>query len=857
MDYRIKLNKASKNLFNDPWVWKMALRDAKHNFSRLFLFIASIIIGIAAVVAINAFNSNLQDDIDVQARDLLGADLSVRSNSPFEEELVLAMDSIPGEKATELNLASMAYFMTGTPGTRLIRLVAIEGKFPFYGEVETSPDNAFEKMAQGHYAVIDQNLAQQYDVSSDDSVKIGNLTFKIAGEVTKIPGGGGIQSTFTPSIYINTTALDLAGLIQFGSRVNYRKYFKTENPAAVESAVDHLDPIIKKYGHSYETVERRKKNLGKGLQNLYRFFNLLAFIALILGCIGVASAIYIYVRQKRKTVAVLRCMGASGWQAFNIFFIQTTAMGILGSIIGVMGGVAVQFLLPKLLSNFVPIELTIAIAWKPIFEGLILGVAVAMLFSVLPLISIRFVPPLAVLRPGHEGKRNFSKLRLFIVSGILLFPILFATYQSGDWKTGLIFFAGLMTAFISLTLVAKVLIWAVQRYFPTGRSFVLRQALANLFRPNNQTITLVVVIGLGTFLVATLNLVQDSLLNQVELVGDGNQSNTILFDIQPHQKEGVMKLTQDNGLHVQQVVPMITTRLASVKDKTVKEIQEDTTDAVPNWALRREYRVTYRDTLMPAEKMIKGKVQHLLKDRDGRDSILVTVSEAMSENLDLTLGDSVVFNVQGVPMTTYIGGVRDVEWSKDPPNFIFTFPTGILEKAPQIYVMTTYVEESVAAKYQNELVAAFPNVSMIDLRLVLNTLKDFFDKVSFIIRFMAFFSIATGLIVLAGAVANSKYLRQKENVLLRTIGAVTKQITSMTLIEYGYLGFFAGLTGILLSLLSGWALTYFFFKTVFLPDFIGLLVIWAVIVGLTIVVGWLNTRDVVKSPPLEILRKEV
>ncbi|MDH5368139.1 MAG: ABC transporter permease [Cyclobacteriaceae bacterium] len=852
MEYEIKIKKKTKHIFNDKWVWKMAWKDARGNFSRLFLFISSIVIGIAALVAISSFNINLQKDINLQAKELLGADFVIHTNKGLEEQIVVEIDSIKHPKASDASLASMVSFMTSTSGVRLVRVVGIEGDFPFYGNIETTPDNAYELIKSGDFAMVDANLATQFDVSADDSIKIGKLTFKIAGEVKKIPGGGGVQSTFTPSVYITKQMLDSTGLIQFGSRVNYNTYFKTNTEKEAKALENRFKPLLKKYGHTYETVDGRKKNLGRALQNLYRFFNLLAFVALILGCIGVASSVHIYVKEKRSTVGMLRCVGASGLQTFNIFFIQAVGLGVIGSAIGVMLGLIFQFAVPLVLQEFVPIEIKMGIAWVAVFQGLGLGIIIAILFSMLPLISIRFIPPLVVLRTSMESLDRRSKLRALMIVLIILFPLLFASLLTNSWMTGAAFFGALLVAFFALWLLAKALVFLIKRFFPHKWSFVWRQSLSNLFRPNNQTLVLVVVIGLGAFLVSTLNIIQNSLLNQVEFVGEENDSNTILFDIQPNQKEGVIKLVKEHSLPINQTVPIVSTRLLSLKGKLIETIQKDTLDSIPNWALTREYRVTYRDSLTHSEELVEGNIHHI------EDStIYVTISEGMHENLNLEIGDRVAFDVQGVPILTTISGIRNVEWPKDPPNFIFVFPLGILEEAPQIYVVTTKINNDIkAASFQRELVAAFPNVSAIDLRLILNTINEFFDKVSFIIRFLAFFSIITGLVVLAGAVINSKYLRLKENVLLRTIGAMKKQIVYITLIEYGYLGLFSGFTGILLSIISSWVLTKYFFEINFFLDYIGLVTIWLMVVVLPMIVGWWNTRDIVKSSPLEVLRKE-
>jgi putative ABC transport system permease protein len=853
LDYIIKIKRNATPIFKDRWVWLMAWRDARHNFSRLFLFAASLITGIAAVVALDSLNYSLQSDIDRNAKELIGADLVINGDKKFDKDLLAALDSTKLPLASEVDMASMVQFLNNGQ-SRLIRLVALEGPFPFYGTIETQPTQAYQQMQQGRYAMLDESLASQYEVSSDDSIKVGKSVFKVSGIVTKIPGGGGIMATFTPSVYIALRDLDSTGLVQFGSRVNYKQFVKTERDEQVKEITKKLGPLIKKSGHSYETVEGRKEGLGKGFQSIYRFFSLLAFIALILGCIGVASSVHIYAREKRDEVAVLRCIGSSGWQAFNIFFIQIFTVGILGSIIGSFIGIGIQQLLPFFLKGIIPFEIGFSLSWGSLLVGLLLGAVVSVLFSILPLVAVRFVPPLTVLRASSEPVRRYSKMQLTTIVLIALFPIAFAAIQTHSIATGLFFFLGLLAALGCLTLVALFLLWVVRKFFHTQKSFVMRHSLSSLFRPNNQTRILLVTIGLGAFIISTLNVVEQSMLGQVEFTGRENQSNTILFDIQPTQKDGVVKLMEDNHLKVNQVVPIITCRLSEVKGKSVEFLQTDTTDKIPNWALSREYRVTYRDSLQASEELLKGEIQ---KRKNGRDSIWVTLSEGMEENLDLKIGDSVVFDVQGVPVKAFIGGIRKVDWPKDPPNFIFVFPSGVLENAPQIYVTATRIaDQKQANAFQTALVTQFPNVSLIDLRLILSTVNELFDKLGLVIRFLAMFSVITGLIVLAGAVINSKFVRIKENVLLRTIGARTRQIISITLIEYAWLGLFSALTGMILSLGGGFLLTKFFFEITFAVNWIELTMIGLGVVVLTVIIGWFNSREVISTPPLQVLRKE-
>lgn len=854
IEYIIKIKRKSKNILTDAWVWKMAWRDARHNVSRLMLFIASLITGITAVVSIGSLNYSLQHDLDRNAKELLGADMVANANKKFEPAILAVFDSTKFEQAAESEMASMVMFLHSKQ-SRLVRLVALEGNFPFYGKIETIPEDTYEKVKTGRWAMLDESLASQYEVSTNDTLKIGNNFFMVAGVVRRFPGGSGILSTFTPSVYISHSELDSTGLIQYGSRVTYKRFFKTPSDEVTAEQEKVLRPLLRKYGYWMETAETRREDLGDDFKGVYRFFSLLAFVALILGCIGVASSVHIYAREKREEVAVLRCVGTSGWQAFNIYFIQVAILGLIGSIVGAALGVGVQQVVPLVFADFVPVELKFGISWGAVVEGLLLGIIVSILFTVLPLISVRFVPPLTVLRADFEPGRVFSRARIVVIALIVLFPILAAAYQTESFIYGLSFAGGIIAALGFLALVAIGILFLAKKFFPRNATFVLRHALSNLFRPNNQTQALLVTIGLGAFIIATLNIIQNSLLSQVAFTGNENQSNTILFDIQPSQKDSVVQLMKNNNLPVNQVVPIITCRLAMVKGKTIDSLQRDTSDHIPNWALTREYRVTYRDSLHHSEELIKGELHHLKKNAN--DSVWVTISEGMHESLEVDVNDSVVFDVQGVPITAHIAGIRKVDWPKDPPNFIFVFPVGVLEAAPQIWVATTRIDDQQAAnKFQTELVMNYSNVSLIDLRLVLSTINELFSKVSLIIRFLALFSIITGLVVLAGAVMNSKFARIRENALLRTIGARTRQIMRITLIEYAYLGVFSALTGIVLSFVSGFLLTRFFFDVGFSADYLQLLYIGIGVTLLTIVIGWWNSREVINTPPLQVLRRE-
>ena len=840
---------------NFPWLFKMAWRDSRKNRSRLFLFMSSIVLGIAALVAINSFGINMQQEINGEAKKLLGADLEVESQLPFADSVLQFFDSLGAEQSREISFASMVLFPKNG-GTRLVQVRAIEEGYPFYGTIETVPANAGETFRNKRETVVDNGLLLQYNAAPGDSVKVGNITFPVRGSVIKVPGQAGISTTIAPPVFIPLQYLDETGLLQKGSRINYKIYLKFPESTDFQPLFEStIEPWLEEKELRFDSVEERKEEVGDTYKDLTGFLNLVAFVALLLGCIGVASSVHIYIKEKVISVAILRCLGVQGKQAMAIFLIQITVMGLIGSVLGALLGSLVQFYLPQLFAGFLPVEVGVSVSWTAIFQGVVLGVLIAVLFAFLPLLAIRLVSPLTALRASYEPPKA-DKLPYLIYGLIILFIAGFAYLQLDGPLDALAFTGGIILAFLALAGIAQLVIWLVRRYFPVGWSYIWRQSLSNLYRPNNQTLVLVITIGLGTALISTLFFVQNLLLDKVELTGSENQPNTVVFDVQSDQIEKLKDITRSYGLPVTQEVPVVTMRLEGIRGKSAAEIKADTTSEIRSWVLNREYRVTYRDSLISSETILEGKWRGRVESP--QDTIYISLAQNIAEDMKAKVGDRITFNVQGAVIDTYVGSIREVDWQRVMTNFLVVFPEGVLERAPKFHVLITRTDSAlVAAKYQQEVVQQFPNVSVIDLNLILETLDEIVGKVSFVIRFMAFFSIITGLLVLIGSVLISKYQRIQESVLLRTLGASRKQILSINALEYLFLGSLAALTGVLIAMAGSWGLAWFYFETPFSPPLWPILITCLTITALTLLIGLSNSRSVLNRPPLEILRREV
>lgn len=849
------INASSNNKAKGAWLFIMAWRDGRSSRRRLWLLMTTIVLGVAAVVSIQSFGDNLRQNITDQSKVLLGADLVIDTNTPIEGATQALVDTIKGEKARELNFASMIAFPKNG-STRLVQVRALEGDFPFYGTIEATPSAAALTFQQGRQALVDATVMLQYDINVGDSIKVGDLTFKIAGSVSQVPGQSGIAATVAPPVYVPMQYIEETGLLQKGSRIRYHYYFKLNPGIDVEKFAESIEPVLDQEGMDVDTPASTGRSIGRSYENVGRFLNLVAFISLLLGCTGVASAVHVYIKEKLSTIAVLRCVGATRRQTFVIFLIQIVGIGLGASLIGALLGTMIQQFFPLLFQEFLPVELQLAISWKAVATGIGVGIIMAMLFALLPLLAIWDVSPLHVLRVSDQAKRPSLVSRLIVSVLIIGFVLLFSYWQLQNWRYAFAFTGGILGAFAVLTGLATVFMKLIKKFFPRSWSFVARQSLLNLFRPQNQTLMLILSIGLGSFLISTLYFSQDMLLSEVSLQSGESDPNLIIFDIQSDQRAPLSEMVASQGLPILQEVPIVTMRLHSIKGRSIKAIQADSTVKIRDWILHREYRVTYQDELKETETVVEG--QWIGEIKKPGDTIYISVEEGAAADMKATVGDELVFNVQGVLMKTIIGSIRKVDWRKLQTNFIVVFPKGVLESAPQFHVLATRVPNNAAsAKLQQTLVGKFPNVSIVDLKQVLVTIKDILGKIAWVIGFMAFFSMVTGFIVLISAVRTSRYQRVKESVLLRTLGARQQQIFTITGLEYFFLGSLSSLSGIALALLSSWLLALYGFNTVFIPSYIPSFLLFLGITLLTIIIGLTNSSSVIKSSPLEVLRKEI
>jgi putative ABC transport system permease protein len=835
----------------------MAWRDSRASRRRLALYSVSVVLGIAALVSIGSLGANIRRAIQTEAKGLLGADLFVTSPDPLDRPVMDYLDSLGGEMAREQVFASMITF-PASGRLRLVQVHAIEGAFPFYGRFETSPPGAGGLLrAGGPVVVLEPTLLAQFGVRAGDQVRLGKTLFTVAGSLGRIPGESPGVAMMAPRAYIPFGTLAGTGLNGAGALARHRAMLRLPAGTDPDEVVRRMREKFPATRLTYETVEERRRNLGRALSNVDGFLSLVGFVALVLGGVGVASALHAYTREKVPTVALLRCLGASAGQGLSVYLLQGLAVGLMGACAGGILGVAVQKALPALFRGVLPIDVDFFLSWPALLRGTGSGVVICMLFSLLPLLSIRRIPPLAALRSAVAERAASAPdpLRLAVGGAIAAFVAGFAVWQTGATVVGLGFAAMLAFGFALLVGVAAAVSWAARRFAPGGLPYVVRQGIANLHRPNNRTVLLLLSLGLGTFLVLTLVLARTTLLREIGGMDAAGRPNLIFFDIQDDQIDPLAAIAAAAGSPVAERAPIVTMRMTSVRGVPVAGMLGDRRARGGAWALRREYRSTYRGALSGSERVIEGAFTGRADPAAG--PVPVSVEESLARDLQLRIGDEVDWDVQGLPVRSRVGSIRSVEWRRMEPNFFVVFPEGVLESAPKTYVAAVHAATPAdSGNVQTAVVDAFPNVTAIDLALVVETLDGIFSKVAFAVQFMALFTVATGLVVLAGSVFAGRNQRIRETVLLRTLGATRGQVAVIELVEYAFLGVQAAVVGSLLAVAGNALLARFVFHVDAAAPIGQVSGAVAVVAALTVATGFAAGRGATGHPPLEILRQE-
>lgn len=842
-------------------LFRLAWRESRTARRRLLVYMSSISLGVAALVAIDSFASNTQSSVRDQSRALLGGDVAFSSNQKFPAAIDSLLDTLATgdvRLARVTTFGSMA-FVARTGGTRLAQVRAVTGDYPLYGDVVTEPVGAWRRLRSAPIAVVDPTLLVALNARVGDTLSVGYATFEIAGTITSIPGDPGISSAFGPRVYIADTWLSETQLLGFGSRAQYEAFVKLPANVRLAKWTAPLRPKMLKANVRMRTVVQQEVTFTEAIGQMASFLGLVGLIALLLGGVGVASGVHAFVTRKVDTVAVLRCLGATSAQVLLIYVLQAAAMGLLGAAIGAALGIAIQFALPVMVQDFLPLDVTVSLVPTAIGTGLVVGVCVALIFALRPLLALRRVSPLQALR-RDDAALTAASLRdpatQLVNITLVASVILLALARADSVPRGLMFAAGIGTSLVVLYIAAVLLSEAARRIVRPSWPYVLRQGVANLYRPANQTRSVVIALGFGSFLVSTIFLVQTNLVRQFDMTAAAAKGNVVMFDIQDDQRAGVEREIADGKHRLISMTPIVTMRIAKINGMDPQTHAEQAGDGRGNWAFRREYRSTFRDTTVVTEKVIAGTWFGAHSPSDTLHEVSLE-RDLANNNLHVAIGDIITWDVQGVLISTKVTSLRDVDWGRFDPNFFAVFDPAALNNAPRQWAAVAAVaDERAIAPLQRRIVEQYPNVASLDISLVRRTIGEIVNRVSLAVRFLALFSLAMGVPVLLSAVAATRRDRLRESVLLKTLGATQRQVMRILFTEYALLGSLGALCGMGLATLGGWALVTFVFEAPFRVALGPTAAIAAAMLGMAVGIGLLTARDVFRETPMAALRAE-
>jgi putative ABC transport system permease protein len=852
-----------------PWTWRMAWRDSRSQRGRLALYALSIAAGICALTAIHALKASVQQGIESQAKALLGADVLVSSRRPLSEQGLAKLAPLVREMGRETGFSSMI----GTPSgerTRLVQVRAIEGGYPFGSAVETDPPDVWSRLQTGPFVLVEPALLVELGVQPGQRLKLGGMELTVLGAVTKGVPRSNRFSGFSPEIFVRHADLEATGLVGARSLVFYHRMLELRAGTERErgTAVAEVRRLFPERGVRVQTPEDRRETIGEGLDKAKEFLGITALAALILGGIGVAGAIHTHIRRRVPTVAVLLVLGCPTNLAFGIYLAQAAALGLVGAFVGALAGAVAHAGAVKFAGSALPFAVQPWPGLAVLVQTTGAGFFLCCGFALLPLLRIRDISPLATLseRQARQPGRSWREASVVLLLLGLVWGV--ALLNGSTMLRALTLTGALAGAFLVLTLVAFGLMRVTRFILQPSWPYLLRQGVSNLFRPHNQTLLFLLSLGLGVFLLLTTWFLRDLVLAQLRVDTSPSSPNLYLVDVQPDQADAVARVLAAEGYPLLEDLPMVTMRIESVKGVVLSALEgEDKQEGqgpqgrskssvgrVPRRILEREFRSTYRATLNATETVIAGAWPPGPFSPDG--PVPVSLEQQLARDLHVGVGDELVMDVQGLPVSVRVECLRKVDWSKFNLNFFFVFPPGVLEAAPQFHLMTTRIPPGqTSGGIQRALLAAAPNVSAVDLTSVLATVASLLAKASEVIQLLAGFTLLAGLPILAGALLNGREQRVYESVLLRTLGASERQVRLIILIEYVALGTLSALTGAGLALLARGATARWIFKSDAPPDGTVLWVAVAATVGGAMIAGWALSRDVCRQAPLAVLRQ--
>jgi len=851
------------------FVIRMAMREVRSSWRRLVFFFICIAVGVGSIVALRSVIQSVRVALAGEARTMLGADVLVTSNRPLSP---LVLDRLDAEqragrvavRSESVEIPTMVRPADpSNPAARMVELRAVGPEFPLYGSL-TLRDGAYShEQLTNHGALVRPELLAQFGLNPGDGIQIGTQTFEIRGVITAEPGRRLGAFTLGPRVIIDRADLDATGLLQFGSRASYQQLLRVPERLAPQVAVE-LDEAFADEFVNVRWYRRTEDQMGENLTRAENYLSLVGLVVLILGGIGVSSVTRVFVQQKVRSIAILKCVGSSSTQMLAVYMVQVLLLGLAGSALGVVLAGSVLAAVPAFVGDLVSVmRVDFGLTTSAVFQGVAIGLLVSILFSLVPLLEVRHVKPSLLLRQDIPRPSQFDWPKWIVTAGVATALVAVASWQAGSVEVGLMLSGGFVAVALILHLVGAGLVRAVQplRY---SRYFALRQAVLHIARPGNQTRVILLAVGLGSFFILGVRTLQANLLRDFAIQAGPDAPDMFLIDIQPDQRDELATFldTANGDAPGPRMIPTLRARVVAVRGR---EMDIDSYQQTRGRGLSREYTVTYRPNLQANEELIDGE---WWGDAPPQGQAEVSIEERFSDRDSdgnfrlgsrINVGDEMRFDVLGRIITARVTSVRRVDWQDfRAGGFMFVFRPGTFDGAPHTYISALQGprDPDARARMQGAVAARFPNVSVIDLREILQTIQTIVNNVTLAVTVVGILVLLSGGLILVGAVSMTKFRRVYEAAILKTLGASSRLIATMLVLEYGVLGAIAGTVGALGAIVLSWAIARYALELPWDPTpsiTISGIIATSILVA---AIGVLASVDVLRHKPLATLRAE-
>jgi putative ABC transport system permease protein len=851
---------------------KIASREMRSSRGKFLFVLLSVAIGVAALSGVRGFSSSFRATLLNRARSIMAGDLAARMFQPATPEQA---KEIEATRATGVETTTVTEMLSMGSSPKSLDPVLVSVKavdpalYPFYGTVDLSPAMGLREALTAHSVAVGDDLLLRLGLQVGDDVKVGGQVFRIAATVVNEPDRLSGNFAAGPRVLMSREALEETGLLAPGSHATERFLFKLPPPsdgrAVSDTAVQDLKAQLIKLLPDAQLTDYRETNpaLTRGLDMATSLLSLMSLVALVLGAVGVAMAMRAHLQQRLDSIAIMKSLGARSGQIMKIYLLQTMLLGLLGGLLGVLFGVGVQLAFPVVLGKLINVPTEFHVQLRAVFVGLGAGVLTTLLFTLPPLLDIRGVRPILILRRAVEenddpfvtavGKKIAKNVAQIAATALILAGLaVIATMLSDSATVGKVFSAGLVAVLLVLLAASAAVLWGLKFFLNRTRLHLpssLRHGLANLYRPGNPSAALLAALGMGVMQIMTVYLVQKSVVDELHISSAPNLPNVFLVDVANTEIDGMKKLlkAQPGVTAEPELLPVVSSRIDAVDGVAAADVK------LKNFPRRmlRSISLTWADAAPPGTKVVEGAWWAA----DERKPVLA-ISQQSADRLGVKLGSTITFAAQDQQFTATVVALTKADGQHAYSRAEFTLDREALKGLPVIWSGGVHVKPEMVSQFQRALYAAYPTVTVINVAQALETVRAVVIQIAYVIQFLAAFSIFAGVVILASSIAGTKYRRIREVVVLKTLGATRGRIATIFSIEFAVLGLVAGVVGIGFADLNVWVLSHHVFNVAFQMQWLLCAAGLAGTAALTVATGWVASHRILGQKPLEVLREE-